>query len=294
MSTSRRLRTVAVAAGLAAAAATGTASAESTTAEPVYVAMGDSYAAGVGIAPVTTVNGVVGLCSQSTVNYPKLVAKALHAKVFRDVSCGGATSADLAGTQPDLTGPAAPQYDALTPDTTLVTIGMGGNDIGLVQLGVSCINPLPEPYGQSCAAANTAGGRDLVGEHIDAFAPTYGTIIEQIRQRSPLARIVLVGYPQGIRENGCPGVQPAWPADATYLQAKIDQLNAVMAAQAAAHDATFVSLTASTRGHDACAAPGQSWMVGAVPTSPDAVVPLHPNAASHANTARQVLAALDR
>ncbi|MFE7722757.1 GDSL-type esterase/lipase family protein [Nocardia rhizosphaerihabitans] len=80
----------------------------------------------------------------------------------------------------------------------------------------------------------------------------------------------------------------------TYLQAKLDQLNAVMVAEAAEHDATFVSLDATTQGHDACATPDQRWMVGALPTSLDAIAPLHPNAAGHANTAQQVLVALHR
>ncbi|MFF7938478.1 SGNH/GDSL hydrolase family protein [Nocardia gamkensis] len=259
----------------------------------VYVAMGDSFSAGVGIAPMSSSSAVPGFCLRSEVNYPTLVARALAVTEFRDVTCGGATTDHLGGSQRGLAGDAAaPQYDALTPDTTLVSLGIGGNDIGLVQLAASCINPLPQPFGQACAANNTFGGRDLIGERIDTFAPTYATVIGEIRRRAPRAQIVLVGYPTGIRNGGCPGVQPAWADDANYLQAKIDRLNAVMAEQADRQDAIFVDLAPSTRGHDACAPPAASWMVGVIPTSADALVPLHPNAAGHENTARQVLAAL--
>jgi lysophospholipase L1-like esterase len=260
----------------------------------VYVALGDSFSAGAGIQPQS--GGDTGtICLQSAVNYPHLVAKALGAVRFTDVTCGAATSRNLTGTQFDVSGPARPpQFDALTSDTTLVTLGIGGNDIGLVELAASCINPLPEPLGRSCAAANNAGGRDLVGQRIRAFVPTYAAILREIHRRAPRARTLLVGYPTAIRRNGCPGVQPAWPADADYVQAKIDQLNGVMAAQAAAHGVTFVSLTEATRGHDACADLDRRWMVGVVPASADAPIPLHPNAAGHRNTARQVLAALSQ
>ncbi|WP_199178307.1 hypothetical protein [Mycobacterium hubeiense] len=51
--------------------------------------------------------------------------------------------------------------------------------------------------------------------------------------------------------------------------------------------------TPLTRGHDACAAPGQNWITGALP-DPDAPVPMHPNAAGHANIARQIMEVLPR
>lgn len=289
----RTLRIGATTAAFIAAAVLPCSTGQATPIPQVYAALGDSFAAGVGITPLApTASGLPSLCGQSSVDYPHLVAQQLGVARFLDVTCGGAVTADLAGRKPDFTGSLAPQYDALTPDTTLVTVGIGGNDIGLVQLGANCVNPLPEPMGSSCAALFTGGGRDLFSERIETFAPTYGTIIDQIRQRSPQARIMLVGYPIGIRHDGCPGIQPAWAADANYLQAKIDQLNAVMAAQAAANGAEYIDLDASTAGHDACAGPGRSWMTGVVPESLDSPVPMHPNAAGHRNTAQQVLAAL--
>ncbi|TCJ89783.1 SGNH/GDSL hydrolase family protein [Nocardia alba] len=269
-------------------------------AEPVsgtpqtYVALGDSFSAGVGISPLAPVSGLPSVCGRSSVNYPHLLAEQLGVATFRDVTCGSATSADLAGRQSDLVGSREPQFDALSPDTTLVTLGIGGNDIGLIELGAGCVNPLPEPVGSSCADRFTVDGHDRIGARIEAFAPTYGLIIDQIRARSPQARIVMVGYPVGIRLDGCPGVQPTWAADANYLQSKIDQLNTVMAAQAAVNNVDFVGLAASTAGHDACAEPGQNWITGIVPQSIESPVPMHPNAAGHRNAAQQLLTTLTR
>ncbi|MGW6695900.1 SGNH/GDSL hydrolase family protein [Rhodococcus sp. NPDC054953] len=249
-----------------------------------YVALGDSFSSGAGIAP----NGSLGDCLRSEVNYPHLVAAAVRATTFRDVTCSGATTANLSDRQLPQT---APQFDALSPDTTLVTVGIGANDIGLVSLTTECLNVAPPPLGRSCAATTDTAA---YAERIDGLAPTYVGIVEEIRRRAPDARIVLVGYPDAIRPGGCPGVQPIWPVDADHVQGLITRLNTVTATAASTAGATFVDLEPSTRGHDACAAPADRWIVGAVPTSLTAPIPLHPNAAGHANAATQVIAAVTR
>jgi len=254
-----------------------------------YVALGDSFVAGPGIPPASSGED----CGRSQSNYPHLVAEALGVREFTDVSCSGAVSADLAGQQvTPLTRTAVPpQYDALRPDTDLVTVGIGGNDVGLVALAVSCINVAPPPNGTSCSDTDAAGP-DPITTTIDAFAPVYREITEEIRTRSPRARILFVGYPTGIRDGGCFPEQRIWPQDATYLESAIEHLDVAMEKQVSAAGAEFVDLRASTVGHDACAAPDQRWMEGVVPTSP--AIPLHPNAAGHRNAADQVLGAVRR
>lgn len=254
-----------------------------------YVAIGDSFTNGIPIPPLDFEQGSTARCTPSSVNYPHLVAEALGAVRFDDESCGGAKTADLTS------GP-QPQYDALTPETDLVTVGIGGNDMGLLSLGESCINFLPEggfagssdPV--SCADRATAGGGDLYSDKITAFAPRYTEIVNEIRERSPQARIVFVGYPTAVRPGGCFPMQPMWPRDADYVQAKIDQINQVMAETVTAAGAEFVSLRESTVGHDACAIGADRWLEGPIPAS--IAAPLHPNRAGHANAAQQVLAVL--
>jgi lysophospholipase L1-like esterase len=271
-----RFARVASAAVLAAATASGVATLAPTDAGAatpvVYVAMGDSYAAGPFILPETDPY----TCVRSKDNYAGILSRKMKVQTFRDVTCSGATTGDFSNPQPgEISGTAPPQYNALTADTTLVTVGIGGNDVGLVGLAESCLNVAPAPIGKSCAAKYTAGGVDQYGQRIDAFASTYGTVIDHIRQLSPHAKILMISYPFAIRPGGCFPVQPILGPDATYIQAKIDQLNAAMAAQAAAHGASYVDLRTMTVGHDACALPGVRWIEGLVPTS-DAF-PLHPN-----------------
>ena len=251
-----------------------------------YVALGDSFTSGPGIPPTVSEE-----CGRSGSNYPTLVAEVLNVSRFVDVSCGGAVSGHLTESQATFRGVGVPpQYEALTPDTDLVTVGIGGNDIGLVQLAAGCINLLPPPNGQSCAATNTAGGADRVDAAIDAFVPRYETITAEIRQRSPDAKIVFVGYPTAVRDGGCFPEQRLWPEDATYLQNKLDRLNSAMHQQVQESGAEFVDLTGSTVGHDVCADPDTRWMEGLSPVAE--AIPLHPNAAGHRNAADQVVASL--
>lgn len=253
----------------------------------VYVALGDSYTAGPLILPMTD----TFTCARSAEDYPALLAGKIHPSVFRDVSCSGSTTSDFSNPQPgQVSGTNPPEYNAITPDTTLVTVGIGGNDVGLVGLAENCINVFPAPIGKSCAAKYTAGGVDVYSQKIQAFAPTYGTVIEHIRSLAPNAKIVMVGYPTVIRPGGCFPVQPLLGPDATYIMAKVSELDNAMAAQAAAHGATFVDLRPSSVGHDACALPGFRWIEGLVPLS-DAF-PLHPNVFSMQNAAKVINAAI--
>lgn len=302
MSMSRRTRRLV--AGLTAAVTTAlTLTAVSTTtagaagAPQVYVAMGDSFSAGSVVLPLSD----PFVCARSSANYAGLLAQQIKPAAFRDVTCGSATTAHFSTVQPgNVYGSAAPQYDALSKDTTIVTVGIGGNDIGLVGLATSCVNLLPETglltlplLGQSCKDTYTAGGVDQIAAKIDAFAPTYGTVIREIRKRSPKAKILMVGYPTAIKPGGCYPFVPVLPQDADYLQASLDRLNLRMKQQSAANGATYVDLRTPSIGHDMCQGIGVKWMEGLIPLGiTNGFAPLHPNAAGYINAVPTIRAAL--
>lgn len=256
-----------------------------------YVALGDSYTAGPGIpnqAPDA------GGCGRSDHNYPHLVAAALAVTRFTDVSCGGATTAHMTEPQP-FPGPLPnpPQLDALSADVDLVTLGIGGNDIGFAEIIVTCASrSLLLPITAPCQAHYTRHGDEL-GARIEATAPKVAAVLSAIRERAPAARIVVVGYPVILPADG-PGCWPLVPiaaGDVAWLRTVQQRLNAMLAEQAAAAGAVFVDTYTSSVGHDVCRLPGRKWVEGFVPTSPAS--PVHPNARGMANSAEQVLAALD-
>ncbi|MCH0571648.1 SGNH/GDSL hydrolase family protein [Streptomyces sp. MUM 136J] len=233
-----------------------------------YVALGDSAAAG----PLIPTQDVNLLCLRSDRNYPAVVAEELNA-LLTDVSCSGAKTGDLAGRQ---FGILAPQFDALKPTTDLVSITIGANDSGLFQQALGCINLLPEPWGLSCADRLASGGRDVLAEAVDDWAPRFGAALDEIRRRAPHARIVVTGYGMYIRPGGCHPDQPVWARDGDYLQSVMNRISSTARKEATARGARFVDIAPLTVGHDICAAPEDRYLEGLIPTS--VAAPLHPNA----------------
>jgi lysophospholipase L1-like esterase len=157
-----------------------------------YVALGDSYASGPWIPEQRA--DPVG-CLRSTRNYPARLAAALRIRDYTDVSCGGARTGNMTAPQPVRLGPNPPQFDALRPDTDLVTLTIGGNDIDIGDLWVSCARlGATNPLGDPCERQATAGGTDRYAQRIAATAPKVARVLEGIRARSPRARVLLVGY----------------------------------------------------------------------------------------------------
>ncbi|MDP9071675.1 MAG: SGNH/GDSL hydrolase family protein [Actinomycetota bacterium] len=252
-----------------------------------YVALGDSYTAGPGI-PHQQLDPPG--CQRSDHNYPHLLAAAAAIPVLRDVSCSGAETMDMTAPQPAAGGPNPAQLDSLEAGTDLVTIGVGGNDIGFGEIVASCFTVVP--LGHPCQSRYASGGDDQISRRIAETAPKVGAVLAAIHDRSPRARLLVVGYPAILPDNGigCWPVLPVAPADVAYLRAKHRELNAMLAEQAAAGGAAFVDVYGPSVGHDACALPHQRWVEPLVPTSPAA--PVHPNAAGMAGMARAVQATL--
>lgn len=150
-----------------------------------YVALGDSYASGPGIPEQRA--DPIG-CQRSTHNYLALLAQALRIRDYTDVSCGGARTDDMTVPQPVRLGPNPAQFDALRPDTDLVTMTIGGNDIDIGDLWVNCARLGPtDPSGDPCKRQATTGGTDLYAQRIAAAAPKVARVLDGIRQRSPRA-----------------------------------------------------------------------------------------------------------
>ena len=240
-----------------------------------YVALGDSYASGPGIPEQRTDPSG---CQRSTNNYPAHLARALSIRDYTDVSCGGARTDHMTAPQPVQPGPNPAQFDALTPDADLVTVTIGGNDINIGGLWLTCAQLGPTDLsGNPCERQATAGGTDLYAQRIAATAPKVGRVLDGIRQRSPRATVLLVGYVRILPP--AVGCYPAFPiarGDVPYVDGVEKRLTAMLAEQASSHGAVFVDSYANSLGHDACQLPTVRWVEGTAPIS--AAAPMHPNA----------------
>jgi lysophospholipase L1-like esterase len=235
-----------------------------------YVAIGSSYGAGFGIQPQEP--GNPGGCGRSEIDYPHLVAAKLHLQLD-DVTCGGATTAN-ALTTPQGANP--PQIDAVTPETRLVTMTIGGNDVNYVVTAIECGAP-----NATCATtANTA----QIDAAFQALPDSMSQLIAAIRTKAPKATIVLVTYLRLVPPTPCAALE--YTPAATRLVASIGQrLEHVFVSVAKAHHIGLVDPYAIGAKHGPCAKGSQKWIAGLTPTNG---FEYHPTAAGHRQMAHMV------
>ncbi len=228
---------------LAAMLVAGTAMAQAPAPGGRYVAMGSSYAAGPGVG---TPDPSGTSCQRSFDNYAHLVAARRHLTLV-DVSCSSAVTDNiLAHGQHGL--PA--QIEAVTPDTQLVSILIGGNDIDYVGdlLALSC----SDTGGANCHVADPAD----VQRKMAALPASLDHVVAEIRRRAPHARIVLVGYLPAIPATGpvtCAAV-PLKPEDAARMRGVAVRLAQIIGGAAERDGTGIVRSTMIGTGHDACSA----------------------------------------
>ena len=198
-------------------------SAAATSAYPLYVALGDSYTA----APLVPVTDTSNGCLRSDGNYPSLVAASMPGTTLVDVSCSGADSTSMVGVQ-QTGGQSQPaQFDALTEDTDLVTVGIGGNDFNLfgTLLGQCVVRGDAAPDKGGCAAELGPKGKAKIDRQLKTITSYLTSIVIGIRDRSPDATVVVVGYPQIVPASGtCPELLPLAEADYPYARELNEEL----------------------------------------------------------------------
>ena len=247
-----------------------------------YVALGDSYTA----APFVPLTDVAYGCYRSSNNYPHLVAEDLHIDQLDDRSCSGARTDDLTGSQTTARGmQVPPQLDALTPDTDLVTMGLGFNNFGLyARLASQCRKSL-----RICPLHDD---RDTFTMILDQLRPALVDSLELVRERAPKARILLVSYPRVLPARGdCRRLPRMRPEDRETFRAVNLRLREEMRAAAMEAEVEFVDFYSASLGHDVCAR--HPWVQGRVGSARRGAA-LHPLPAGQAALARLVVSALSR
>lgn len=227
-----------------------------------YAALGDSYTAAPGVPPDQPDQP----CGRSKSNYPSQLAAALKVETFRDVSCAGASTANVTKPQvvPDGTK-VPPQILAVHANTDLVTVSLGANNLLLLGQAMSpCTKGQCNPRERS---------RQLAAKPA-LIRPAIERILKRVHKRAPHATVLLIGYPRILPDGmACRDLPPQTPADVQVAADALTSLNTVMSAAADATDTYFVDLSAATAGHEICT--DEPWING-IRNSPDRAVALHP------------------
>ncbi|MCQ4083192.1 SGNH/GDSL hydrolase family protein [Streptomyces sp. RB6PN25] len=248
-----------------------------------YVALGDSSAAASGV-PDT----VDARCMRSNHNYPSIVARRLHVVSFKDVTCDGARTETVF----------AEQLRAVTRGTNLVTLSIGGNDVGFSRIVAKCTalgtfdsngSPCQVSYGSS-----GSGGSDELQGRLAAAEPKVVKLLRAIHRRAPRARVFLVGYLRlvPVDHRGCRPREMFGNGDLAYLGTFENAVNRMLAQAARRGHAVFVNNHPASLRHDFCEARNVRWSEALFPTNP--ALPFHPNARGERAMANAVLAAVRR
>ncbi|ULP47971.1 SGNH/GDSL hydrolase family protein [Mycolicibacter virginiensis] len=241
-----------------------------------YVALGSSMAAGPGIRP--RVAGAPRASGRSAHNYPHLVAHALNLDLV-DVTFSGATTAHLLSERQH---GVPPQIDALDGSESLVTITIGGNDVGYVPLLMAATLPGIFRRLPAVAALLDPGQREQALGEVEAALRAVGAAV---RDRAPQARVFFVDYltllpPAEVRAGRLP------QEVVTLARHVADELERHTAAAAAATGSELVRAGDASREHHPWSA--RPWTVGAGVPLPWRPWPFHPNAAGMAAVAELV------
>ena len=224
---------ITLAAALAATAAPASAALASARSAPAvtgvrYVALGDSYASGLGTGRER------GDCDRSPAAYGPQWARAHQPASFTFAACSGATARGIR----------THRLSALSPATTLVSLTVGGNDVGFSDVLQTCLIGSTHDCLQAIHGSEHAMTTSL--------PRGLGRLLAAIHRHSPAARIVLTGYPLLF--------DPARPGSCAQLshreQAELNRganlLDATLQSAAARHGAAFADVRGAFRGHAIC------------------------------------------
>jgi lysophospholipase L1-like esterase len=234
-----------------------------------YVAIGSSVAAGPGIKPRAP--GAPVLAGRSAVNYPHLVAARLGYDLV-DVTYSGATTANVLTEAQNGT---PPQVDALDGSETLVTVTIGGNDVGYVPMLLAAglprwVRALPA-VGRAIREQTDPEARDLA---LAQAADSLKAVGREVRARAPKARVLFVDYLTLLPPEG----KPARPLPDPELGRHVgDTLERLTAEAAAETGCELVLWSHASRAHHPWS--NDPWAVGLGLPWPWRPAPMHPNAA---------------
>lgn len=211
-----------------------------------YYVLGDSYSSGEGSPPYSGATG----CYRSTNSYAYLLGTGIPTPTM--IACSGAITDDIDKTVQNsgLPGTQLQQLQRSSLNNALITLTIGGNDIGFASELENCI------FGLSSCTSRQA----TISQKITALEPRLVQVYQEIRQAAPGADIIVLGYPlllaaANIADCHNPLVHVGLSgSEMTMIRTLADQLDHVIAQAAAQAGVVAASseVEQAFAGHEAC------------------------------------------
>lgn len=201
-----------------------------------YVALGDSYSSGLGAGSY----GSSGSCYRSSNAYSVDWANTNSPSSFAFVACSGATTSDVISSQ----------LSAVNSSTSLISISIGGNDVGFASVMETCV------LGSDSACVNAVNQAE--SEATTTLPGALATLYGDIRARAPGARVVVLGYPEFYdlsKSSTCIGLSTT---KRKALNGGADVLDSVIQTAAGKAGFVYADIRPAFSGHEIC--DGTSWL----------------------------------
>ncbi|QDY75380.1 SGNH/GDSL hydrolase family protein [Streptomyces qinzhouensis] len=225
----------------------------------VLVGLGDSYSSGEANPPyvkgteLTTGNG----CHRSVNAWPvRLVKGNKVVKRSQHFACSGALTSALNGTfkgeQPQLTALGKLQG---ANEPGVVTLSMGGNDLGFSTVVEACVKPWGKCLGDD-------GEVKKAENRLPGLSAKLKGLYESVQKKAPNATVIVVSYPRLFPETEAEE-DCSWlnEKERVALNALGAQVNDAIAARAREAGVEFVDVRNSTDNHEMCTE-NVSWFWG--------------------------------
>ncbi|WP_326796510.1 SGNH/GDSL hydrolase family protein [Streptomyces sp. NBC_01808] len=273
-----------------------------------WVALGDSYTAGVIRAAGDAFEYPRDGCERTDRSYPQVIDRDLYGLFdLTNVSCGAATIENVTDTpqepigrhlpplseDPDYPFPAVPpQSEAVGPGTDVITVGVGGNTLGFAEILNTCMQVGGENDGAGTPCKDALGAG--IQARLNKVSQEYDRMLTVLHERAPEAKILTVGYPTVVPQDTAKcgygdltKFGTITQGDLAWLrQDVLEPLNKAIEKSTGTQEAAdFVDLYTSSQDHSVC--DDTKWVEGVV-TLPDQLSFVHPNALGHRNAADHV------
>lgn len=195
-----------------------------------------------------------------------------------DMTCGGAVTRNVVSGGQFFQGP---QVRVIHPDTRLVTITVGGNDVGYIgDLSQLAARHTHTVFGR-LVASFWGGPRTTRG--FDAFGSELTATLRAVQAKAPQATIVVATYPTIVPREGTCARLGLTPDEAALMRKVGDDLAATTRSIAARRGALVVDMNTLGAAHDACSAVPwtRGWTNGGI-------APFHPTLAGARATAKAI------
>lgn len=229
-----------------------------------YYAMGDSYSSGVGAGDYIDSSGD---CDRSPNAYSALWAQQHSPSSYSSVACSGAKTTDVL----------ANQLSGLSSSTTLISITIGGNDVGFSGIMQDCILKGSSTCVSEINTAKADASANLPGK--------LASVYSAIKSKAPNAHVVVLGYPDFYDlNNDCTGIAQE---SRVAIDSGIDLLDSVTQTAAQQAGFTYADVRGAFDGHEIC--DSNRWLHSV--NFLDIEESYHPTADGHANAYLPVFAA---